>query len=183
MQRVYRWQSDDGIGLEHLNLQHRDDIIVAEGVVIGADEGGPYGCSYRICCDARWRVRAVEVHTAGGESRVLTTDGGGSWRDGDGMAIPELAGCIDVDISATPFTNTLPIRRLGDQLRQRTGLAVVYIPVPALDLERADQAYTRLADSRYLYEGPVGSFEAVLEVDPDGLVLHYPALFRRLPAR
>lgn len=183
MQRVYRWQSDDGVGLEHLSLQHRDDIIVAEGVVIGTDDSGPFGCSYRICCDGRWRVRAVEVHAAGGESCVLTTDGSGIWRDGDGAAMPELSGCIDVDISATPFTNTLPIRRLGEHLRQRTDLAVVYIPVPTLDLARAEQAYTRLADHRYLYEGPIGSFQAELEVDPDGLVVHYPALFRRLPCR
>ena len=186
MQRVFRWQSDDGIGLEHLSLQQRDDVIVAEGVVIGVDpdngDAGLFGFTYRICCDARWRVRAVEVHTAGGASRVLTTDGGGSWRDGDGLAIPELAGCLDVDISATPFTNTLPIRRLGDQLRQRTGLNVVYIPVPTLELAAAEQAYTRLAERRYLYEGPVGLFQAELEVDPEGLVVHYPAMFRRLPA-
>ena len=184
MQRVYRWQSDEGIGLEHLSLQQRDDVIVAESVIIGVDpesgDGGLFGCTYRICCDARWRVRAVEVHTAGGDSCVLTTDGGGSWRDGDGLAIPELAGCLDVDISATPFTNTLPIRRLGDQLRQRTGLSVVYIPVPTLALAPAEQAYTRLAERRYLVEGPIGSFQAEIEVDPDGLVVTYPALFRRL---
>lgn len=42
------------------------------------------------------------------------------------------------------------------------------------------QAYTRLADGRYLYEGPLGGFQAALEVDEDGVALHYPALFRRL---
>ena len=180
MQRVYRWQSDDGVGLEHLTLQCRDGVIVAEGVVIGTDTSGPFGCSYRICCDARWRVRAVEVHTAGGESRVLTSDGSGSWRDGDGAALPELSGCLDVDISATPFTNTLPIRRLGERLHERTGIQAVYIPVPALALERADQAYTCLAAGRYLYEGPVGAFQAELEVDPEGIVVRYPPLFRRV---
>jgi hypothetical protein len=96
--------------------------------------------------------------------------------------MPELSGCLDVDISATPFTNTLPIRRLGERLQQRTGIAVVYIPVPSLELARADQAYTRLGRDRYLYEGPVGRFQAELEVDPDGLVVHYPTLFRRLPS-
>ncbi|UVW27110.1 putative glycolipid-binding domain-containing protein [Massilia sp. H6] len=184
MQRVYRWQTDDGIGLEHLNLQQRHDVIVAEGVIIGVapvtGDDGSFGCTYRICCDDHWRVRAVEVHTAGGGSCVLTTDGGGRWRDGDGRPIPELAGCLDVDISATPFTNTLPIRRLGEQLRQRTALNVAYISVPTLALAPAEQAYTRLAQRRYLYEGPVGSYQAEIEVDPDGLVVAYPALFRRL---
>lgn len=180
MQRAYRWQSDEGVGLEHLSLQYKDDVIVAEGVVVGDCDSGPFGCSYRICCDARWRVRSVEVHAAGGESLVLTSDGHGNWRDGDGAAQASLSGCIDVDISATPFTNTLPIRRLGAQLSARTGITVVYIPVPSLEATRTEQAYTPLAGSRYLYEGPIGAFQAELEVDPDGLVLRYPALFTRL---
>lgn len=182
MERIYRWQSIDGAGLEHLSLRRRDDIIVADGIVIGGHDhpDGPFGCCYRICCDAGWRVRAVEVHAAGGQSQVLTSDGGGNWRDGDGLVLAELSGCIDVDISATPFTNTLPIRRLGAGLRERTGISVVYIPVPTLAPRPMPQAYTRLADGRYLYEGPLGGFQAALEVDEDGVVLHYPALFRRL---
>ncbi|MFC0251925.1 putative glycolipid-binding domain-containing protein [Massilia consociata] len=181
MQRVYRWHPSEGVGLEHLILRVMGDVIVAEAVVIGDRGDGPFGCTYRICCDACWRVRSVDVHAAGGESRVLTTDGSGTWRDGDGAALPALDGCLDVDISATPFTNTLPIRRLGARLRQRTPIRVVYIPVPELDLHCAEQAYTWLAPERYLYEGPIGAFEAELEVDPNGVVVHYPALFHRLP--
>lgn len=181
MQRAYRWQSIDGIGLEHLCLRHKDDVIVAEGVVVGDCGDGPFGCSYRICCDARWRVRSLDVHAAGGESLVLTSDGCGNWRDGDGLAQAELSGCIDVDIAATPFTNTLPIRRLGKSLAHRTGIMVVYVPVPSLKVRPAEQAYTPLEGGRYLYEGPIGAFQAELEVDADGLVLRYPALFSRLP--
>ena len=182
MQRAYRWQSEDGTGLEHLSLQYRDDVIVADGVVIGDCGDGPFGCSYRICCDSGWQVRSLEVHAAGGASLVLTSDGGGHWHDGDGAAQPGLDGCIDVDIAATPFTNTLPIRRLGGTLRRRTGIAVVYVPVPSLAALRREQAYTRLADGRYLYEGPIGAFQAELELDADGLVLRYPSLFTRLGA-
>lgn len=180
MGHPYRWQADTGVGLEHLNLDIGDDAIVAEGVVIGDADDGPFGCSYRIRCDSAWRVRSVDVHAAGGASLVLTSDGKGHWRDGDGAALPQLAGCIDVDIAATPFTNTLPVRRLGDALRQRTAIAVVYIPVPSLAVFPMEQAYTRLADGRYLYEGPIGEFQAELALDGDGLVRHYPSLFTRL---
>lgn len=180
MGQAYRWQPLDGIGLEHLHLDYRDEVIVADGVVVGDRGDGPFGCSYRICCDAAWRVRSVEVHAAGGASLVLTSDGSGRWCDGDGVAQPQLAGCIDVDIAATPFTNTLPIRRLGGTLRQRTRIAVVYIPVPALIPRRMEQAYTRLAGQRYLYEGPIGEFQAELELDAAGLVRHYPSLFTRI---
>ncbi|WP_027864112.1 putative glycolipid-binding domain-containing protein [Massilia alkalitolerans] len=180
MGHPYRWQPLDGIGLEHLNLDYRDDVIVADGVVVGDCGDGPFGCSYRICCDTAWRVRSVEVHAAGGASLVLTSDGSGHWRDGDGAVQPQLGGCTDVDIAATPFTNTLPVRRLGAVLQARTRIAVVYIPVPALAARRMEQAYTRLADGRYLYEWPIGDFQAELELDADGLVRHYPSLFTRL---
>ena len=150
MGRAYRWRSEDGIGLEHLSLQHRDDVIVADGVVIGDCGDGLYGCSYRICCDILWRVRSFEVHAAGGDSLVLTSDGRGNWRDGDGADQPLLAGCIDVDIAATPFTNTLPVRRLGSALRRRTAIAVVYVPVPSLAPQRREQAYTLLPNGRGL---------------------------------
>lgn len=180
MQRAYRWRSEDGTGLEHLSLQQRDDVIVADGVVIGDCGDGPFGCSYRICCDRGWRVRSLELHAAGGDLLILTSDGGGHWRDGDGADQAQLSGCIDVDIAATPFTNTLAIRRLGSALQGRTGIPVVYIPVPSLAPRRLEQAYTPLADGRYLYEGPIGSFQAVLELDADGLVLRYPSLFTRL---
>lgn len=180
MAHAYRWQSLDGVGLEHLSLDYRDETIVADGVVVGDCGDGPFGCNYRICCDKAWRVRSVEVHAAGGNSLVLTSDGDGHWRDGDGAAQPQLAGCIDVDIAATPFTNTLPLRRLGAALWQRNAIMVVYVPVPALVARRMEQAYTRLPDGRCLYEGPIGEFQAELTLDTDGLVRHYPSLFTRL---
>lgn len=181
MHKHYRWRSEDGNGLEHVDLQWREDTIVAEGVVAGAiDDDGPFGCSYRLCCDTGWRVRSVEVTVCGGAALVLTTNGDGAWRDGDARLLPHLDGCIDVDISATPFTNTLPIRRLGDGLAQRTELPVAWIRVPGLDVHRAPQAYTRLAARRYRFEALDIGFEAELEVDEDGLVRDYPGLFRRV---
>ena len=41
----------------------------------------------------------------------LTGDGAGRWQI-DGRDAPDLDGCLDLDIQVTPFTNSLPIRRL-----------------------------------------------------------------------
>lgn len=179
MRRNYRWRSIDGAGLEHLDLQEREDAVVAAGTVIC---DGPWACSYRIRCDSGWRVRSVAVRVAGGNSIMLATDGDGAWRDGDGdgEALPQLQGCVDVDISVTPFTNTLPIRRLGDRLAQRTELFVAWIKVPELTVHRASQAYTCLPDGRYRFEALDNGFEATLAVDERGLVRDYPGLFHRL---
>ena len=50
----------------------------------------------------------------------LESDGEGHWQE-NGKDRPDLHGCIDIDIQATPFTNTLPIRRLGLKTGESTG--------------------------------------------------------------
>ena len=72
-------------------------------------------------------------------------------------------GCIDVDISAAPFTNTLPIRRLGLMKGERREIRVAYLALPALTVEPADQAYTCIEPQRrYLYEKLFRQFQAEL---------------------
>jgi len=109
------WAPWEGPGLEHLRLVTSDGGVVASGLVIGLEAGRPFRIGYEIRCDGRWRVREVRVATPDSEQPVLEllTDGEGRWKKRGGESVPELDGCIDVDISATPFTNTLPIRRLG----------------------------------------------------------------------
>src|SRR5215211_4036020 len=94
-----------------------------------------------------------------------------------------LDGCVDVDISATPSTNTLPIRRLGLKPGQSEELAVAYIRVPELLVGPERQRYgcleARADGGLYRFEELPGGFTAKLPVDADGLVLDYPGLFRR----
>ncbi|MCY1313753.1 putative glycolipid-binding protein [compost metagenome] len=58
---------------------------------------------------------------------------------------------------------------------------MVFIEAPQLTVRRMRQAYTRLDQTRYLYQNLDGSgFEAVLTLDEDGLVNRYPSFFQRL---
>jgi uncharacterized protein len=123
------------------------------------------------------------------QSLRLFTDGEGSWETESGEALTSLKGCLDVDISVTPFTNTLPIRRLALQSGSSSTLSMVYITAPQLQVEVSEQRYTCLETSstggRYLFESlesGVPGFVAELPVDQDGLVLNYPELFRRVGA-
>jgi hypothetical protein len=184
MQRSCRWATEDGGGLEHFAIRHKDGGIFAQGVVIGPGSGALYagelfGCSYAIRCDAHWRARQVEVWVAGGAHLVLRADGEGRWSGPQGDPLPGLDGCIDVDLGCTPFTNTLPIRRLGEALYQRQELIVVYITLPEASVMPSRQAYTALGGGRYLFESLSDRFEAEIDTDADGLLLHYPGLFRR----
>lgn len=179
---VARWRDWSGDGIQHLVLREGPTAIVAEAVVIAVDAGEPFAARFRIVCDPAWRTRRVEAAVVGGERRlVLAADGQGAWSDGDGRPLPELAGAIDVDLSVTPFTNTLPIRRLGLAAGESAELRVVYLRLPDLTVEVDGQRYTCLEPMRrYRYEALAGGFAREIEVDVAGFVVTYPGLFRRL---
>ncbi len=184
MHRSWRWMTQEGRGVEYLALTATGDGCVAQGVVVGPDAGPLYtgalfGCSYTIGCDARWRVRQVDVRVAGGAHLILRADGQGRWRGHDGAPLPLLDGCIDVDLTCTPFTNTLPIRRLDDALCERQEITVAYITLPEASVMPSRQAYTKLGANRYLFESISNPFRAEIDTDTDGFVLHYPGLFDR----
>jgi uncharacterized protein len=180
--REVRWVSEEGVGIEHLAFDASAEGIVVESVLTGQRDGRAYGLCYRIECDAQWRIKHAFVRVMGGASLELHADGAGHWRDGNGIALAHLDGCIDVDIAATPFTNTLPIRRLPLRKGERRVLEMAYVSVPDLQVTRMQQAYTCIGPDRaYRYENVGSSFAANLQVDEDGLVIDYPGLFRRLP--
>jgi uncharacterized protein len=182
--RNVMWAPWRGVGLEHLKLEQNDGGVLADGVVIGIEEGMPFRVRYELRCDAEWRVRELRALSLGeGKEIRLLADGAGHWTTTTGDTIRSLDGCIDVDISATPFTNTLPIRRLMLEPGESVDLEVSYCAVPALRVETEPQRYTCLEHSAdggtYRFESLDGGFTADLSVDTGGLVLDYPDLFMR----
>jgi hypothetical protein len=180
------WRSEDGIGSEYLFLTETAEWIVADSVVFASREVTPSRMTYRAEMDHKWRIRQIEVtvRNAGEPERTLSlfSDGEGHWRDASGVPLPEFDGCLDIDISATPFTNSLPIWRLGLQPGQAEEIRVIFINVPTLEIEPADQRYTGLADEAVRFESLGTDFVRELEVDADGLVVEYPGLFTRVYA-
>lgn len=185
MQRTCRWITEEGEGLEHFALTPIAEGYADDGVIVGPSfgpmfTGELFGCSYAVRCDARWRVRRVRLRVAGGAQLLLRADGEGHWSGVDGDPLPGLDGCIDIDITGTPFTNTLPIRRLGEALRERQEIVVAYITLPQASVAPSRQAYTALGAGRYLFESLSDAFRAEIATDADGLVVDYPGLFKRL---
>jgi len=185
VEREVMWVPWEGPGLEHLRLVTSDRGVVANGLVIGLEAGRPFRIGYEIRCDGLWRVREVRVATPdlGRPVLELLADGEGRWKRRGGEPVPELDGCIDVDISATPFTNTLPIHRLGLKVGESEELAVTYVRVPELLVGAERQRYgcleARTDGGLYRFEALPSGFTAELPVDAEGLVLDYSGLFRR----
>ncbi|WP_256077360.1 putative glycolipid-binding domain-containing protein [Massilia sp. YIM B04103] len=181
MNKVCRWVPEQGVGLEHLELRETEQGLLAAGMVIGSRYASSYGLFYEIELARDWTVRQVRLASPDGARLLLSADGAGRWFDADGQPLPALDGCIDVDISASCFTNTIPIRRLGEGLRQRQLIDVAFIRIPGMSVEKAEQAYAMAgAPDRYRYEGVSSHFEAMLKVDADGFVIDYPQLFKRI---
>jgi uncharacterized protein len=180
VERSLRWRPVGFDGLEHLTLRAGPLGVTASGVVIGERDGRSFGVSYQIECDAAWRVRVLDLRMTDGRALSLRSDGDGHWRSGAGEKLPEFDGCIDIDLASTPFTNTLPIRRLALPAGGRAELSMVYVPFDDLFPVVDRQIYTAVKPgAHYLYEAADGSFAAELEVDTDGLVTDYPTLFLR----
>lgn len=185
MRRDVFWQPWGEIGLEHLWLETDAAGVQADGLIVGLAVGRPFRVRYRLRCDAAWRVREVRVADLdAGRDLHLLADGNGTWTLGDGTPLPDLADCIDVDLSATPFTNTLPIRRLALAPGELADLAVAYVAVPELTVAPDPQRYRCLERrpdrGRYRYESLDSDFAAEIAVDADSVVLDYPGLFRRV---
>lgn len=179
---VLRWRDWSGNGVEHLVLREDADEIVAEAAILAATDGKNFAARYRIMCDKSWRASRVEVGRIGhGGVLELASDGAGNWVDGSAAPLPRLAGAIDIEISATPFTNTLPIRRLCLGPGQSEEILAVYIQLPDLTVATDRQRYTCLEPNRsYRYESLDSDFTREIEVDGHGLVVTYPGLFRRV---
>lgn len=183
---VARWQDWEGQGLEHCTCRRDGQGLTLEGAVIGPQDA-LCAAMYSVRTDAAFRTREVRVRYIDGDVLHVVADGVGTWRDViDDVPLPNLAGCIDVDLGLTPATNTLPITRLDLNSGQSVGIRAAY--VRALDeiggrltIQPADQRYTCLEPGRrYRYDGVASGFSAELEFDAFGLVLDYPGVFRRV---
>ncbi len=181
------WRGLWAPSLEWLALRDTGAGWHARGTILAAPPGGPWRLRYEIELDASWETRAlrIAVEEPGAERAVeLERRPGDSWHDGRGLPREDLAGCVDVDIAATPFTNTLPVRRLQWQDDRPVTLRMVYVQVPALEVGPATQRYTRRrhgeAGSRFLYEGLDTDFKAEITLDAEGFVVDYPGIWERV---
>jgi hypothetical protein len=174
------WLPDLGEGAEEFSFRAGDDGLEARGEVTATLEGKPLKASYFVEADASWRTRRVRVEVNDGGTLEILSDGAGHWRRADGEALPELDGCLDPDISMTPFTNTVAIRRLGSKVGAAAEIKVAYILVPELSLRAAPQRYTHLSRDLWRFDGLDIDFTADIAVDEDGFVVDYPGLFRRM---
>jgi hypothetical protein len=180
------WEHLTAVGFEHLHLAQTRSRIRADGLIIRLEKRTPFRAWYQVQCDAQWRAREVrlDIIAARRAHLQLRSDGAGHWTTASGDSLAVFEGAVDLDISATPFTNTLAIRRLGLRAGEAAEIRAAYVELPKLQLHALPQRYTRLSDgprgARYRYESVRTGFRRDLQVDATGLCVDYPGIFRRI---
>ena len=172
---VARWATWDGDGEEITTIVWENEGFTVSGHV------GRENVQYVLRLSPTWQVRQFLLFRDLEEPDLwLATDGSGRWGEMNGAHRTELDGCYDIDMACTPFTNTLPIRRLPLHEGHAAEIPVVYVDPETLGVRRDLQRYTRIGSHRWLFEQLDTGISAELEVDEFGLVLDHPTLFRRL---
>jgi hypothetical protein len=184
------WTDLGGPGMEHLKLSSREDGYLADGMYVGRnDETEPYRLHYEIRIDSDWQMQSLSLRLMDGPDGsgelALAVDSNCRWHTADGESVPALEGCHEIDIFATPFTNTLPIRRLGLAAGESAEISVAYFDAPGLEPRPVRQRYECIRPfgpdtGLYRYEALFRTGSPVeIEVDADGLIINYPGSFER----
>jgi len=180
------WEKFSETGLEHLFLLKDNEYITANSVILTTQDDMPVRISYTIHCSLDWKVYKFHVKVFDDNYRdmVLQSDGSGNWTTDTGKLLENLEGCIDIDISATPFTNTIPITRLSLKSGESREIKVVYIDIYNFGITPIKQRYTCLKSNvdgyKYRYENLDSGFMEEFFVDKEGFVIDYPDLFKRI---
>jgi len=182
--RVIVWKNLPLNGTDYCALRQTREGWLLKGTVVEAlNHQQPMLANYEIYCDENWFTHRVQIERSiGADTKTLslTVESRGVWRS-SGHEVTEVRGCDDVDLSVTPATNTLPIRRLDLQVGHAASVTAAWVKFPELLIQRLQQRYTRLAKNSYRYESNTG-FSAEIAVDDFGLVATYPGAWERIAA-
>jgi hypothetical protein len=176
------WRRLDLPGHDSATLHLGADEAVLSGMAV-FHEGEPTALAYFIHTDRDWLTAEGHVWGWYGTQAVdlrLHRDDAGTWTLND-EPCPEVQDCMDLDLSFTPATNLLPLRRLALAVGQSAEVRSAWLEWPGIRLSLLVQRYARRTETEYDYESdlPGGElFRTTLRVQPDGWVLDYGGLWR-----
>lgn len=175
------WKGIAAESLEYCCIDYKNNIQVKSSVV-GHHKYLPFKMDYEIELDQDWVIRSFLIRSSlynMDQTLSLKHDGYGKWF-GEGKEWKNLEGCLDIDISVSPFTNTLPVNRLRPSVAESCKINVVYIDLAKFRISKEQQLYKRMDKNTYRFTNDSGDFTADIRMDDNGLVVHYPGLFDRI---
>jgi hypothetical protein len=195
------WVKENGLGFEFADVNLQPHRLTASGIAIGSAPIA-HRVDYKLETLDDFITSGLFVTTRGqGWSRTLdlrrATSGKWSIRTkGEGfLALPDPGGAVadfaealDCDLALSPLTNSMPVLR--HRMLDGGGpvdFLMAWVSLPDLAVYASGQRYTfvRKTDKTSVirYETRESGFTSDVTFDDEGLVVDYPNLGRRLPAR
>lgn len=179
MRHTIFWRRIDLPGHELAHLEENDDGWTLRGTAMFLHESGPARLDYVVECDRVFATKSALILGEAGDRVVdltIAVDESRRWAL-NGVACPEVEGCIDIDLGFSPSTNLLPIRRLTLEVGGSAAVNAAWLPFPALELQLLPQFYRRDGERTWQYESAGGRFARTIEVDDAGFVTDYPGIW------
>ena len=176
------WRRLDLPGHDAASLQVGARGAVLSGMAVFR-ENGPTALAYLVHADHEWKTTEGRVWGWHGRRAIelrLHRDAAGIWTM-NGASCPGVEGCVDLDLSFTPATNLLPLRRLSLGVGESAEVRSAWLEWPEVRLTELVQRYSRRTETEYDYESdlPGGErFRSTLRVQPQGWVVDYAGLWR-----
>jgi hypothetical protein len=172
-----RWSTWDDGHVEAMALAWDNEAWTATGHV------GRENVQYVLRVSPTWRVRQFLLFRDLDEPDLwLAIDAHHRWGEVNGSIRPELGTSADIELNCTPFTATIPIRRLGLAVGEAAEIDVISVDVDTLAAVSVPTRYERVGQAAWrattLPNGAVREFE----VDQFGLVVDEPGRFKRQPS-
>lgn len=166
------WTSTDGVHREDVALRWDNEAWTISGKV------GEFDVEYVLRLSPLFEVRQFLLFRDLDEPDLwLGTDGSGRWGEVNGAHRPDLDGCFDIVLACTPFTHTIPIRRLPLDIGEAAELRSLRVDVETLGVVPIEIVFERSGDHhwRVIADGEITEFD----VDDHGLPMDVPGRFLR----
>lgn len=175
------WQGIAFQSIEYFNLKENDKDIQVTSKIIGCYENKMYAVDYKLIIDSDWNIQEFMIESE--INTIKNTLTGKKYQEEweiNNVVNLDFKGFNFIDISLTPFTNTLPINNLKLAENDTQQIKVIYIDVLNNLVKPVTQQYTRTAPYTYHYDNLQTDFKSDILVDDHGLVVNYPKLFDKI---
>ncbi len=179
MKKIMLWSGKAYQSLENCIIRSLGDLTMISSVVVGLHNGKTYRFRYNIELNAAWQTVQCDIMSELDgqlQNYSLRNVGKNQWTM-NGELYPEFNDCIDVDISISPLTNTLPINRLQLKNAEEAEIKVICIDLLKEEVKAVRQKYKKVSSDEYRFENVPNDFKAIIKVNPHGFVTDYPPLF------
>lgn len=182
MQNNIIWKGRNDESLENCNVLTNDEGFEVNSTVSITLDETICDIGYFIQTGKNWKSRYCKITSCEDENtktlelRRLPEN---RWEI-NGKHDRAFDGCDAIDISITPFPNTLIINRKAMEQEESFEVKMIYIDAIKMECEPIDARYTKLTDREYEYENLTTGFNVVLDVDEEGFVVNYPGFFKKI---